>query len=342
MPKERPNALPPDVLDAAVELVEAHYLRSDSDSRQLDEFRGRSEEHAEAVRRAERYLLIARRAKKRPRSRRQKYRLQLEVWRERLREHRRLSYAVSFGTALAAAGVFYAVWATTQSPVAVTTTAVETVSTERYRTAWRQQREITLGDGSTVWMGWSTELEVLYSSERRAVSLNGGLAAFRVASDESRPFIVSAGASRTEVTGTEFVVNYQHANRVEVAVAEGQVRVSTDRGATRLGAGQVVVASDRALGAVTHRSQDEIGRWREGMLVFDQRPVLEALAVLEPYTRYRVDASGLHDTSGRVSGVFYTDQADDALLMLLQAHRFDYEQTDGNTLRLRNERSYIP
>ena len=342
MPKERTNALPSDVLNAAVELVEARYLRSDQDSRQLDEFRALSEEHEEAVRRAERYVLIARRARKRPRSRWQSYRLHFEVWRERLLEHQRISYAVSFGVALVAVGVLYAVWSPPRVPATTTAAAIEASSIERYRTGWRQQREITLDDGSTVWLGWSTELEVRYSNERRAVSLNGGLAAFRVASDESRPFIVSAGASRTEVTGTEFVVNYQHTDRVEVAVAEGRVHVSTDRGATWLGAGQVVVASDRILGAVTHRSQAEIGRWREGMLVFDQRPVLEALAVLEPFTRYRVDASGLQDTSGRVSGVFYTDQADDALLMLLQAHRLGYEQTDGNTLRLRNERPDIP
>ena len=335
--KERPNGLSPDVLETAVELVEARYLRSEEDSHRLDEFRARSEEHAEAVRRAERYVHMARNAKRRPKSRWRRVRLYPEVWRERLLEERRLSYAVSLSVALIAAGVFYAVMAPTRVPLsAATTAAVEAGAIEAYRTGWRQQREIALSDGSTVWLGWNTELDVELSAERRTVSINRGIAAFRVASDESRPFIVIADTSRTEVTGTEFVVNYQQTDRVEVAVAEGRVRVSTDRGDVRLGAGEVVVASDQLLGAVTQRSKAEIGRWREGMLVFKQRPVLEALRVLEPYTRYQIDVAGLFDSTGRVSGVFYTDRADDALLMLLETHRLDYEQTGRNTLRLRH------
>ena len=344
MPKERPNALSSDVLDAAIELVEAKYLRSDQDLRQLDEFCACSEAHAEAVRRAERYVLIARKAKQRSRSRWRRYRLYFEVWWERLLEYRRLAYAASVGVVLLAAGSLYSLLAPTEVPLATTTTTpvVEPGLAQQYRTRWRQQREITLSDGSIVWLGWNTELHVRLATQQRVVSLHGGIAAFRVAPDSARPFFVNAGGSQTEVTGTEFVVNYQQADRVEIAVLEGQVRVTTDQDTARLDAQQVVVASDRALGRVAHRSQAEIGRWREGMLVFDQRPVLEALAVLEPYTRYRIDASGLLDTSGRVSGVFYTDRADDALLMLLQTHRLEYEQRDGNTLRLRNERPDFP
>lgn len=339
MPTERPNASSSDIQDLALELVEAKYLqRSEHSSQRLEEFRARSAEHEKAVRRAERYVLIARMAQKRPRSRWQMYRLRFDVWLARFYEPQRLSPAITFGVIVIGAAVLYAVWAPQPDPTSLPAApAVESESITRYRTAWREQREVTLSDGSTVWLGWNTDLEVRLSMQQRIVSLNKGVAAFLVSPDLSRSFVVNAGGSRTEVTGTEFVVNYQQSDRVEIAVLEGQVRVSTDRGITRqLGAEQVVIADKQALGAVMRRSQAEIGRWREGMLVFNERPVLQALKILEPYTRYRIDASHVVDTGGRVSGVFFTDQADDALMTILQTHRFEYTQTSDKVLRLRN------
>ena len=99
---------------------------------------------------------------------------------------------------------------------------------------------------------------------------------------------------------------------------------------------------DGVMGAVAQRSLEEIGPWRDGMLIFDERPLLDALAALKPYTRYELDTSAIAAHAGRVSGVFFIEQAQDALLTILETHRIDIEQ-DGNTrLRLHPARPRRP
>ncbi|MEM1412954.1 MAG: FecR domain-containing protein [Pseudomonadota bacterium] len=220
-----------------------------------------------------------------------------------------------------------------EQPAIAETQAPETAT---YVTAWGQQQEITLSEGSTLWLGWDTRLTVTLTGDARQLTLEAGKAAFRVTPDATRPFTVKAGSARTRVTGTEFVVRKQSQGRVEVAVLEGSVAVAGERGRVALEAAQVVVATDGVLGEITARDPEEIGRWRTGMLVFRDRPVLEALEELASYTPYRLNTNLVGDHSGRVTGVFFLDQAQEALVTTMESHRLQARTTPDNELRLQH------
>jgi len=94
-----------------------------------------------------------------------------------------------------------------------------------YETARGQQSDVTLADGSTLHLNGATSLDVTIGSSRRHVLLNRGEAYFDVAHEKSRPFIVQAGASTTQVLGTAF----------DVDIARGEVKLAVYRGRVRFG-----------------------------------------------------------------------------------------------------------
>lgn len=84
--------------------------------------------------------------------------------------------------------------------------------------------QVTLSDGTRVWLNAATELEypVTFATDVREVSLQGE-AYFEVAKDTAHPFIVRAGDYRLQVYGTEFNLNTYEPTRIEVALVQGSV-----------------------------------------------------------------------------------------------------------------------
>ncbi|MCA9667046.1 MAG: FecR domain-containing protein [Myxococcales bacterium] len=101
--------------------------------------------------------------------------------------------------------------------------------------------QVALADGSTIKAQPATELQLLSGSKTQVrFALRRGKAAFEVARDKKRDFIVEAGDVRVRVVGTRFSVARAAAgNGVEVVVARGIVEVRDGQGKTlRLSAGQ--------------------------------------------------------------------------------------------------------
>lgn len=336
MPPESQSTPSIEALDqAALRLVDAARSgQSPAANRAVSDFRERSAVHEASVKRAERFYSLSQSVEPAERSFFGSVALRLDIWLARWGEYPILVGFV--GLALVGLAVGYALTArqpptpTAAAPVAATREAPR----QTYETRRREQMQVALPDGSTVWLDWRTRIAVRFSSTERTVDVLDGTAAFAVVSDSSRPFVVEAQPVSTQVTGTEFVVTRQQASRIEVAVLEGSVRVRSGSGeVATLGAESVVVAERGELGEVTHRSVEEIGRWRDGMLVFRERPLVDALRELEPYTSYTLDTTYLRASAGRVSGVFFTDKANDALATILQAHQLEPIQS-GSTLVL--------
>ncbi|MEM9388236.1 MAG: FecR domain-containing protein [Pseudomonadota bacterium] len=212
------------------------------------------------------------------------------------------------------------------------------VSPESYKTRRAQQRTVSLDDGSEIWLDWQTELTVSMTASEREVRLLQGRAVFRVASDPDRPFSVVSDDAVATVLGTEFVVNRLHGQTVVVEVLEGAVRVQPEVGkaATRLGVGDVLRVTNGESSQVSNRPLAEIGSWRDGILVFEERPLIEALEALEPYTSYRIDASYVFDPNRPVSGTFLLSKGDAALRAIMQSYRLTGEVRGRNTLELRS------
>jgi len=98
----------------------------------------------------------------------------------------------------------------------------------------KQQKRITLSDGSVILLGPSAKLcyPKAFASNSRHIALKEGEAFFDIAHQEKRPFTVhtSAGVD-IKVLGTSFKVkSYQANKQLEVAVVTGKVAVSNQKG----------------------------------------------------------------------------------------------------------------
>ena len=87
-----------------------------------------------------------------------------------------------------------------------------------------ERRGVMLADGSMLRIDPESRLRIHLERHLRDVRLEQGRAAFRVAKDPTRPFLVHAGATVVRAVGTEFGVERARAG-VVVTVAAGKVAV---------------------------------------------------------------------------------------------------------------------
>lgn len=162
---------------------------------------------------------------------------------------------------------------------------------ENYATTIGGFERVPLADGSHVELDTDSEIEVAYGRNRRRVDLERGKAFFQVAKDSVRPFVVEAGTYRITAVGTAFSVRRTD-RATEVLVTEGIVRV--DRKDGRNSARPLLIrASGRATlepndSVVSHVSPSQAEgelSWREGVLVFNDRPLSEVAAEFNRYNR---------------------------------------------------------
>ena len=81
-----------------------------------------------------------------------------------------------------------------------------------------------LEDGSIVVLNRGAQVTVRFETRRRVLDLVSGEAYFQVAEDKARPFVVRVSGVAVTAVGTEFNISLT-ANRLEVLVAKGRVRV---------------------------------------------------------------------------------------------------------------------
>jgi len=81
-----------------------------------------------------------------------------------------------------------------------------------------ESRRIGLADGSEIVLNTASEVSVAYTGNRRALRVIRGEALFKVAKDDSRPFLVYAGQVVVRATGTAFVIRRIDANIMHITV----------------------------------------------------------------------------------------------------------------------------
>ncbi|PWS30404.1 FecR family protein [Pedobacter paludis] len=112
---------------------------------------------------------------------------------------------------------------------------INTISTPR-----GGQYQISLPDGSKVWLNAATTLKYPYSFGKgeRLVELNGE-AYFEVFKDKTRPFRVKTAEETVEVLGTHFNINsYNDEGAVKTTLLEGSVKVTSGLANVKLHPGE--------------------------------------------------------------------------------------------------------
>jgi ferric-dicitrate binding protein FerR (iron transport regulator) len=133
------------------------------------------------------------------------------------------------------------------------------------------QYQLTLADGSHVWLNNVSSLRfpTTFSGKERIVELTGE-GYFEIAKDATKPFIVKVGDRSIEVLGTSFnIMAYPEEGEMRATLLTGAVRVSAGNHAVQLKPDeQAFVKQDGGLNVVTGVNGQEIASWKNGFFYF--------------------------------------------------------------------------
>ena len=233
---------------------------------------------------------------------------------------------VGYGlAALAAAIVLVVIWANRPAG-------------ETYATGLGEQRLVSLADGSRVRLDTDTEVMVRLKDAERRIELVRGQAFFDVAHDPQRPFLVRAHDTEVRALGTRFDVR-REGQAVAVTLVEGSVEVTgTGNRAWRLAPGQRLEAQDGQAAGPQAVDLDAATSWTDGRLIFRARPLSQAVAEVNRYSRRKVVVEAAHLQSVPISGVF--DVGDTQAFVAAVSNLFELEPDSGEgEIRLRPRRS---
>jgi transmembrane sensor len=215
-----------------------------------------------------------------------------------------------------------------------------------YRTAVGERSTIVLPDGSTATLNTDSVLKVAYSGDERGVRLLRGQALFDVARNKARPFQVYAADRRITAVGTVFDVRLQ-GEAVKVALVEGVVNVTplesrarTSRAAVTMKAGEVLAAAPRTPVRVRTADIRRETSWREGVVVFDDVPLAEAVIEINRYTSRPLQLEDSDIGAFRVSGVFKTGDPDHFAMAMAEVFPLAVDRAWNGSPELR--RAHLP
>lgn len=200
-----------------------------------------------------------------------------------------------------------------------------------------QRAQLTLQDGTTVWLNANSTLiyPSQFTGKQRRVQVQGE-AFFKVAKDTSKPFIVTSNEVEMEVLGTQFnVKNYPQEQFAQTSLLEGSVRVYCPRSKTKgviLKPQQQVTVSKGKM-VVSQIRSNAAFLWRDGIYAFENEPLEEILKKLELYYDVEIQVKNPSILNGSYTGKFrQRDSLDDIFRVLQQINRFKVEKSEDNSV----------
>lgn len=185
-----------------------------------------------------------------------------------------------------------------------------------------QRAQITLQDGTEVWLNAQSTLEYpsRFSRKNRKVKITGE-AFFSVAQDKKRPFIVSVRHIDMEVLGTQFnVYNYPNADYIQTNLLEGSLRVypaSDKKNNIVLQPNeQVTIAGDEMI--VEKIDNPEHMLWKDGIYAFNNERLIDIIEKLELYYDVKIVVEDPDIFNVRYTGKFRQRDGIDEILHILQ------------------------
>lgn len=197
-----------------------------------------------------------------------------------------------------------------------------------------QVRQITLSDGSRVWLhdGAMMRYPEQFDDHARKVELQGE-AYFEVAHRPTQPFSVHGCNMDVRVLGTRFCFRSQGSSP-QVSLLQGSVQVQTDAGRLTLTPGQTAVYhTDTGQLTVSTGAKTRVSAvWHDGQIPFHGATMTQIAASLEAIYDVKVhldDNVSRHDTY--TGSVAYKPTVEEAMQALSHAMPISY-RIKGNTV----------
>ncbi len=154
------------------------------------------------------------------------------------------------------------------------------------------QYQVTLSDGSKIWLNASSSLRfpTEFRGDTREVEISGEVY-FEIAPNKSRPFRVKVKQMEVQVLGTHFnVMAYDDENSIKTTLLEGALQVSNGANSTLVAPGQqAILNKEGSFRLLSNADVDEAVAWKNGKFVFNHADIHSIMRQVERW--YNVDVS---------------------------------------------------
>lgn len=203
-------------------------------------------------------------------------------------------------------------------------------------TAVGERRTIRLPDGSRAELNTNTRIAWRFS-ERRELWIEQGEAAFVVASDLVRPFVLRAQAMRAVLDTGQYTLRLEP-GRARLVTLAGRARIDDGAGSERaLLPGHAATATGAALteAALSPGEAERLAAWRRGEIIFDGMTLGAALGEFNRYLPRPLTLASRDLASVRLGGRFYSDDPQGFLSALHDGFGISSRAGDGEILLFR-------
>lgn len=177
----------------------------------------------------------------------------------------------------------------------------EQVTYHTLRTPRGGQFQLTLADGTKVWLNASSSIRfpTAFTEKERLVAIEGEVF-FDVQPNKERPFVVKSANQKVTVLGTRFnIMAYSDENHIETSLIEGKVQVSTDGAQFMLNPGERTIYDKRNAGMrKASFDPEEILAWQAGYFMFQEENIEEVMRKIARW--YDVDIIYQGDMKGKI------------------------------------------
>jgi ferric-dicitrate binding protein FerR (iron transport regulator) len=202
------------------------------------------------------------------------------------------------------------------------------------QTALNEVKQITLPDGSIVWLnqGSSLSYERKFSEDERKVILEGE-AFFEVVKNPAKPFVINSSQSVTKVLGTSFNLNTS-GNDELLTVVTGKVSFASNTSGKEV----VVTANESARidqngNAVKEAKQDvNAMAWKTNTLSFNDASLEEVFKSLEHYFNIRITVENTRIHNCHFTGEFVKPTFKQVMDVIGKTLQLTYEQKGKQVL----------
>lgn len=202
-----------------------------------------------------------------------------------------------------------------------------------------QRANITLPDGTVVWLNSYTQLQYNadYGTTKRIVTLTGE-AYFEVAKNKDKPFIVKTEGVDVEALGTTFNIKaYQEDPRIVATLFSGAVRIASNENNVILSPDENATY-DRNSGRLVINQLENSSyakMWRDNELVFNGETLDEIAVLLNRMYNVQIIFKSERIKKYCFSGVICNNSLDNVIELISLTSPITYE-TRGDTIVLGN------
>ena len=214
----------------------------------------------------------------------------------------------------------------------------QTLVLNDYSSGPEQVKELTLSDGTKVWLNSMSFLFAAepFNGDFREVKLVGE-AYFEVAHNPEQPFVVQTPQLKTKVLGTHFnIVAYPTDKYQEISLYEGEVNLQAEDGkntSVSLKPGERAFYS--SVTGELNIIKTDLGKpasWRENILHFYDEDFYTITKKLERKFQTRIYISDIEVGKLRFTAEFDVEPLEIIMELLNAAHTFKFEITDDGII----------